>query len=121
MADSIHIHQLEVPSFIGVYEEEQRAKQKLLISIELKVESIAAAARADDIRLTVNYSAVCATVTQVAAEKSRKLIETLAEETATAILRDYAVQEVTLEVEKFILPEARSVSVKITRRAKPAL
>jgi FolB domain-containing protein len=118
MADSIHIHKLEVHALVGVYKKEQGAPQKLLVSIGMKVESIPSAARSDDLQQTIDYSAVAATVKKIAAEKPRKLIETLAEEMAAVILKIYPVEEVTVEVEKFPLPDARSVSVRITRGTK---
>ena len=39
-------------------------------------------------------------------------------EMAEAILENYPVEEVILEIEKFALPDAKSVSIKITRKSR---
>ena len=69
----------------------------------------------DDIGRTIDYHAVAVLAEQVAVERPRKLIETLAEDVADGILANFAVRQVTIEIEKFILPNTRSVGVKITR------
>jgi dihydroneopterin aldolase len=53
----------------------------------------------------------------VAAARPRKLIETLAEEIAQAILAGFAVKKVEVEIRKFILPDAEWVGVAIERKA----
>ena len=52
---------------------------------------------------------------EIAATGERKLIETLAEDLAAAVTAFDGVGAVTLEVEKFILPDCDRVSVEITR------
>ena len=44
-----------------------------------------------------------------------KLIETLASDIANLVLREFAVESVTVEVQKFVLPETRYVAVRIER------
>ncbi|MDB6028133.1 MAG: Dihydroneopterin aldolase, partial [Verrucomicrobiales bacterium] len=46
---------------------------------------------------------------------SWKLIEKLASDIAETILKDFKVARVSVEVKKFIIPEAKFVSVKLTR------
>src|SRR5882724_11619158 len=114
MPDFINVYQLEVFSAVGVYAKEQLSKQRLTVTLQLNVQSTRAAAKFDDVKRPVDYGKVCATVKKVATERPRKLIETLAEEMASTLLRQYPIKEITLEIEKFILPDTRSVSVKIT-------
>jgi dihydroneopterin aldolase len=115
MSDLIRIVDLEVFAHIGVAEEERRDAQRLLISLELSVDSFAEAAKTDDLTRTVNYFAVAQRVRLVAAKRPRKLLETLAEELAAEILAAYPVRKVALEIKKFILPDTRYVSVRIER------
>jgi dihydroneopterin aldolase len=43
------------------------------------------------------------------------LIETLASDIAALVLREFGARRVHVEVKKFIIPEARHVSVRISR------
>ena len=117
MSDLIRVVDLEVFAYIGVPDEERREKQRLLVSIEMSCDSFAPAAKRDDIALTVNYDDVCQRVKRIAAERPRKLIETLAEDVAAELLRIFLIQKVALEIKKFILPETQYVSVMIERTA----
>src|SRR6266853_1783154 len=69
----------------------------------------------DDLRNTVDYFAVCQAVKALAGARPRRLIETLAEEIAAAVLRDFAVAAVEVELRKFILPDTAFVAVKLRR------
>ena len=115
MCDLIRVVDLEVFSRIGVPEEERREPQRLLVSLEMSVDSVAAAAKSDDLALTVNYYRVAQRVKALATEGERKLIETLAEELATELLGSFAMKKIVVEIKKFVLPDARYVAVKIER------
>ena len=115
MCDLIRIVDLEVFSRIGVPEEERREPQRLLVSLEMSVDSVAAAAKSDDLALTVNYYRVAQRVKALATEGERKLIETLAEELAAELLGSFAMKKIVVEIKKFVLPDARYVAVKIER------
>lgn len=117
MSDRINIRGLEVYAHIGVPDEERARRQKLLVNIGLKLRSTEEAAAADDVTLTVDYFQLAVEIKAVAAARPRKLIETLAEEIAAAAFKHELVREVTVEVEKFILPDTRLVSVEIKRKA----
>ena len=115
MSDLIRIVDLEVMAHIGVPDEERRAPQRLLISLEMDVASFAEAAKTDDLSRTVNYYEVAQRVKNIAGQRPRKLLEALAEEIAAEILRTYPVQKLVLEIKKFILPDAKFVAVRIER------
>jgi len=118
MSDLIRVVDLEVMAHIGVPDEERANAQKLLISLVMGVDSFVQAAAADDVALTVNYYDVAQRVKQIVAQRPRKLLETLAEEIAADLLKTFAIQKLTLEIKKFVLPDARYVSVKIERCAE---
>jgi dihydroneopterin aldolase len=114
MPDTILIEQLELSTHIGVPDEEQAAPQRLTVSLRLEV------ARdfrglGDDIARTVDYFAVCGAIKALAAERPRRLIETLAVEIAATVLRDFAVAAVEVELRKFILPDTAFVAVRLRR------
>jgi dihydroneopterin aldolase len=115
MSDLIRIVDLEVWAHIGVPDEERAEPQKLLMTLDLWVESITRAAAMDDITRTVDYYQVTARIKALVIERQRKLLETLAEEIAADLLRTYRLQKMTIEIMKFVLPDTSYVSVKIDR------
>lgn len=112
--DRIHIEQLEVQANVGVPDAERATPQRLLLSITL---TPAAAFRdlGEELDRTIDYAAVCDAVTAFLHDRSFKLIETLADETALRIKRDFGAQRVEIEVRKFILPQTAYVAVRTVR------
>jgi dihydroneopterin aldolase len=115
MSDLIRVVDLEVQALIGVPDVERREPQRLLISLELGVDSFQHAASTDNVGWTVNYADVVEHVKQITARRSRKLLETLAEDIAADIFKAFSIKKITIEIKKFILPETQYVSVKIER------
>jgi 7,8-dihydroneopterin aldolase/epimerase/oxygenase len=75
------------------------------------------AAREDRIERAVDYSAACTRVAALTREGRFQLVETLAEQIAELLLREFPVQRVRVEVEKpEAIAEADSVGVSIERR-----
>lgn len=110
----IEVRGLEVAAHIGVPAEERAAPQRLLVDLHLH--PLRDFARMpDEIGATVDYFAVVQRVVALAAERPRQLIETLADETATTILREFAVRRVEVTVRKFILPNTEFVAVHCAR------
>lgn len=114
--DTITIADLEVCFRVGVPDEERARPQRLLISLELQVD-VSAAAAGDDLRSTIDYFAVSRRVLALGEGREWKLIERLASDLAALVLAEFKPVRVTVEVKKFILPEARHVSVRLTRPA----
>jgi 7,8-dihydroneopterin aldolase/epimerase/oxygenase len=114
--DTITISDLEVHYRVGVPDAERAQPQRLLLTVEME-HDFAAAAAGDDLRQTIDYYAVSRRLLALGEGREWKLIETLACEVADLILRSFQAASVTVEVKKFILPEARHVSVKVHRRA----
>jgi FolB domain-containing protein len=112
--DQIIIRGLEISCHLGVPDEERRQSQEILVHVTL-FPMASQEPLDDDIDRTVNYYAVSLRIDEVAREKPRKLIETLAEDFAAMVLREFPVSAVTIELEKFILPNTRHVGVLITR------
>lgn len=114
MRDTILIKELELAAQIGVPDAERIAAQRLTVSLRLEVARDFRELN-DDIHMTADYFAVCGAIKALAAERPRRLIETLAEEIATAVLRDFAVAAVEVELRKFILPDTAFVAVCLRR------
>ncbi|MEI7730938.1 MAG: dihydroneopterin aldolase [Verrucomicrobiota bacterium] len=112
--DTITIHELEVFYRVGVPEAERAQAQRLLLTVAME-HPFPAAVATDDLTKTIDYYAVSRRLLHFGEDRSWKLIETLACDLATLILQDYGPQRVTVEVKKFILPEARWVAVKVER------
>jgi FolB domain-containing protein len=112
----IEIKGLEVMACVGVPDEERSTPQRLLLDLHF-------AARdqpddlAEDITRTVDYHAVSLRVALLAAERPRKLIETLADEITGTLLSEFRLRWIEITVRKFILPRTEWVSVTIRREA----
>jgi dihydroneopterin aldolase len=112
----IHIEQLEVYTRVGVPEEERANPQRLTVSISLWPYQ-QTTELADHIGRTVNYSAVGKETKNFLRDQSVSLIETLAERLANHLLKNFPIQKVTIELRKFVLQDAKYVSVTVTRMA----
>jgi dihydroneopterin aldolase len=114
LSDPIHIEQLEIFARVGVPEKERATPQRLTVSITLwpKQDS---RHLGDQIGRTVDYSAVAEEAKDFARDQSVNLIETLADRLATHLLGSFPIQEIRVELRKFILQDARYVSVTVTR------
>jgi dihydroneopterin aldolase len=112
--DIITIADLEVSFHIGVPDAEREHPQRLLLTVEIE-HDVDSAARRDDLTHTVDYGAVSRRLIAMGQGKSWKLIETLAVEISRVILSEFKADTVTVEVKKFIIPQARHVSVRIRR------
>lgn len=116
--DEIRIENLQIFAHHGVYQEENEKGQNFYIDAVLETDTLRAG-MLDDLSLSTNYGEVCRFLDGFVKGHTYKLIETVAERTAEAVLLEFPlVRHVTLEVKK---PEAPipltfgSVSVKITR------
>ena len=110
----ISIVDLEVFYRVGVPDEERAQPQRLLLTVELEAD-FTAAARTDAIADTINYFAVTQRLLKLGEGREWKLIEKLATDLADMILAEFKPQAVKVEVKKFIIPQARYVSVQIVK------
>ena len=112
--DLVKIRGLELPTYIGVPDEERSEQQVLKVNVDMQPE-VSFSALNDEIEGGVDYYQVSTRLKQVALEKPRKLIETLAEDLARMVRNEFAVSAVRVEIEKFILPDTDHVGVEIWR------
>jgi dihydroneopterin aldolase len=112
--DQIVIQDLEVFYRVGVPDQERAERQRLLLTIELE-RDFTLAAKTDDLAKTIDYHQLSRRLLGYGDGRSWKLIETLAVELAAMILREFKPERVAVEVKKFVLAEARWVSVRARR------
>lgn len=112
--DQIIIKELELFVRVGVPKAERAKAQRLLVNIEMD-RDFSAAIRRDRIEETIDYHAVSVRLAEFVRRKNWKLIETLANEMAELILREFKPIRVTVEIQKFILPQTKFVAVRVTR------
>lgn len=114
--DQIQVDELEVFARVGVTDNERAKPQRLTLTMTVWPAEPFANLQ-DDICKATNYSALCVTAHDFVAERSDRLIETLAAELANKLLQTFAIRKVRLELRKFVLPEAKHVAVIVTRTA----
>lgn len=107
----IAIDDLEVKGRIGVPEQEREKVQRLLVSVRFQI-GPAFAALNDQFNQTVDYSAVAAEVEKIVEASSAHLMETLVSDIGSTLMRRFPMQRLEIELKKFILRNARYVSVK---------
>jgi 7,8-dihydroneopterin aldolase/epimerase/oxygenase len=110
----ISIVDLEVFYRVGVPDAERARPQGLMLTVELESD-FSAAARTDSIADTIDYFAVSQRLLKLGEGREWKLIEKLAADIADLILSEFNPQSVTVEVKKFIIREAKYVSVKLEK------
>ena len=112
----IHIDELKVLGRIGVSSAERSKRQRLVVSITLWPARDLRDMR-DSIRRTVDYSTLCRDTKRFIAEQSPKLLETLASDLGSHLLRTLHVRRIAVEIRKFVLKDVNHVSVTVTQTA----
>jgi 7,8-dihydroneopterin aldolase/epimerase/oxygenase len=111
----ISIVDLEVFYRVGVPDAERAQPQRLLLTVDMESDFSAAVQR-DDIADTIDYFAVTQRLLKFGESKSWKLIEKLAADIVDTVLAEFKPRSVSVEVKKFIIPQAGYVSVVLTKR-----
>ena len=111
--DIITIHELSVPTHIGITKEERSKEQTLKVSVEISLD-LSAVTKSDAIEDTINYEEVCNHIKELG-KTERNTIEKFAEDTAQMILKDFKPSSVKVSVWKYILPDTNGVAVTIQR------
>ena len=110
----VTIVDLEVHYCVGVTDEERAKPQRLLITVDMEFDFTAAAMN-DRLERTINYFDVAQEILKYGERRSWKLIEKLAANLADLVLTKFKPQTVTVEVKKFVIPQAAYVSVCLSR------
>lgn len=113
MKGQITINDIQVMAHIGVPATERAVPQQLVITLSFQLPTIEMAAKSDDLRHTIDYAQVREAIIEVTQSRERKLIETLAADILDALKKRYSLQQILLRIEKFPLPETRSVVLTV--------
>jgi FolB domain-containing protein len=113
-SNKISIVDLEVFYRVGVPDAERAQPQRLLLTVVMESD-FTAAAKSDGIGDTINYFSVTQRLLQFGEKQEWKLIEKLAADIAETILTEFKPRAVSVEVKKFIIPQARHIAVSLTR------
>ena len=113
--DKIFIRDLALRCIIGIYPEERREKQDIVINVEMHAD-LRKAGRSDDLNDTVDYKAIKKGILRLVEGSTFQLIESLAENIADIALADTKVQLVVVTIDKpGALRFAKASAVEITR------
>lgn len=118
--DKVFIKNLEIDAIIGIYDVERTNKQQVVFDIEMWWD-VARAAKSENIEDALNYKTLSDQIKDFVGKSQFQLIETLAEEVAAIIIKQYAVESVKLTLHKpDALDGATDVGVEILRHRTPA-
>ncbi|MCL4394047.1 MAG: dihydroneopterin aldolase [Chloroflexi bacterium] len=120
MADKILLMGAQFFGHHGVDDDEQRVGAHYVVDVELE-RDLSRAGASDDLADTVSYAQVYQTVREIVEGKPCRLIETLADKVAHAVLSRYGVESVTVCVKKQPPPISGVVDyagVQITRNRR---
>lgn len=111
--DRIEILGLTIATTVGIYAWEKRIIQRLLLNIVIPTDLTGCA---DDITKTIDYSKLAELVTTFVESNSFNLIETVADNVATLIKKEFNLHQVTVSVSKpHAIKNAADVRVYVTR------
>lgn len=113
--DKIYVRDLQLRCIIGIFPEERKNRQDVVVNLLLEG-PFSEAARTDSIEHTANYKTITKRIIELVEGSEFFLIETLAERISAVCLDDPRVFKATVTLDKpGALRFARSVAVEITR------
>lgn len=107
--DRIILKGLRFHGYHGASESERQVGQKYEIDAELTCD-LSTAGMTDELAHTIDYGQVVNLMVEIGTQRSFQLIEALAETVASAILNQFPVQEVQLDVKKLSPPIAHQLA-----------
>jgi 7,8-dihydroneopterin aldolase/epimerase/oxygenase len=110
----IRIVDLEVFYCVGVTDEERAKPQRLLLTVDMTYD-FTSAALTDRLERTINYQTVADELLRFGEGRNWKLLEKLVTNIADIIMAEHKPQAVVVEAKKFSVPNARYVSVSLSR------
>jgi len=99
VGDIILLEGIQIPAALGVTAAERRMRRPVTLDLEVE-RDLRDAGRTDQIRQTIHYERIFEVVEDVAANHEHRLVESLGERIAEAILAKFDVDAVTVTVRK---------------------
>ena len=112
----IHIEQLKVMARVGVTKSERARRQRLVFNVTVWPARDLRDIK-DAVSRTVDYAALCQEVKAYLEKESPRLLETLAQDLTSRLVRKFHIRKIRLEIRKFILKDVAFASVTVTREA----
>ncbi|MCE3045968.1 MULTISPECIES: dihydroneopterin aldolase [Legionella] len=111
--DILEVKALKIATRIGVHHWEQQIKQNLFIDISIPGDFSQCN---DDINKTIDYDALCRSVTEYVESNSFQLIETVADRVAALIKEEFKLEQVVVSVSKpHSVAHANDIRVTVKR------
>ena len=115
--DRLILSEIAAACRVGVFEWERTNPQDIAVDVEIPIDAAATAAD-DRLEDAVDYARLVSLVREVAQRKPYALLETLADELARAVLREFRVRSVRLQVKKRALPGVGYAAVVVERSGR---
>jgi 7,8-dihydroneopterin aldolase/epimerase/oxygenase len=113
--DAIFLHDLRINTIVGIWDWERKIRQTVSIDLEMGAD-VRKAAATDSIDDTLDYKQIAKRIQQFVEESAFKLVETLAENIAGIVLREFDVPWIVVKVNKpGAIRGSRDVGVVIRR------
>lgn len=112
--DKILIQNLQVNAYIGIYDFEQENLQPLIFNLKLTSKTNFALVK-NNLALSVDYAQVCDLIKNFVDSKKHLLLETLAEEVAQILLKEFSISKLKLNILKPKALQNALAGVEITR------
>jgi len=113
--DKIIIRDLSIRTIIGIFPEERKEKQDVIINIELNCE-LRQPGRSDNLNDTIDYKKIKKKILNLVENAEFHLLEALADAIANVCLAEKGIKSTNITVDKpGALRFARSVAVQVTR------
>tara|TARA_B100000035_G_scaffold163739_1_gene139479 strand:- start:2981 stop:3343 length:363 start_codon:yes stop_codon:yes gene_type:complete len=116
--DKIFLKNLRLKTRIGLFEWEKQIDQIINIDVEVGFD-ITKAAKTDDVRHSLDYKTLSNRIKEYVSNNTHELIETLIQNIADNILKEFDVEYVTLSISKpGAIRGSQDVGITITRERK---
>ena len=117
--DIVFIRDLQIEAIIGIYEWERSVRQRIVLDLEL-ASDIRKAAASENVADTLDYHAIAMRFDAFVTAQQFRLLETLAEQCAELLQREFHVTWLRLSAAKpTAVIAASAVGVRIERGEKP--
>jgi len=113
------LHHLRVDCIVGIHPHERETPQAVVVDLEVDYD-FAAAAASEGIADAIDYTAIADMLTTLCVTRRFQLLETMAEEAATAVLvADARIGVVRIEIRKpAAVPAASDAFVRVVRERR---
>lgn len=112
--DKIFFKNITLPCKVGVSEKERKKSQKIMIDLVI-FRDLKEAGEEDEISKTVNYSEVLKGIKRLVKNKEFNLIESVAENVASFLIKSFRVDKVKVRVRKERFGLSPAIGVEIVR------